>query len=424
MSTRLAAETRKEIQIPTIRRDALIAPETIDVENRTVEIVWSTGARRVTWSWSEWDLIEEELDLEGADLSRLNNGAPFLKDHAAWSIDNQLGVHVDGSCIIDTAAKVGRAKVRFSKRADVEPYWQDVVDKILRQVSVGYQVGTYVVTREEGRLPLYRATVWTPLENSLVTIGADPGAQVRSAIATRPSLYSCVLVGASRSATQSTAPKESAMPKNKIPNQTQKRAMSDDVKTKVKAILTEYAVAEDKLDEATDKIAALWPEETVAGEGDMAEAARALGTEDATPKGIAKAAKVLRELFDAKDAQLEEQEEEERESEFEANEKKGLHRNLERVRAGYARDLYDSNPLMYRKEVEKVKPLTNQRPPVDNPSTRRNVSRHAAESDDATIAKEAEAEEKRILRENPGMDRRTAYRQAVSTVRERNGLGA
>ena len=63
---------------------------------------------------------------------------------------------------------VGRATVRFSDRADVEPIWQDVKGGIIRNVSVGYRVQTYEIREEEGAVPVWTAVDWQPLELSAV----------------------------------------------------------------------------------------------------------------------------------------------------------------------------------------------------------------------------------------------------------------
>ena len=61
---------------------AMFAPETINVEERTVELVWSTGAQVRRASWSRGDYIEELSMAPGAvRMDRLNKGAPLLDAH-------------------------------------------------------------------------------------------------------------------------------------------------------------------------------------------------------------------------------------------------------------------------------------------------------------------------------------------------------
>ena len=155
---------------------AMFAPETINVEERTVELVWSTGAQVRRASWSRGDYIEELSMAPGAvRLERLNKGAPLLDAHDSYSLRSQIGVvqraWLDGN--------EGRALVKFSRRDDVASIFQDVQDGIYRNVSVGYKV--HKTERDEtGAVPVERAVDWEPYELSLVPIPADAGAQVRS----------------------------------------------------------------------------------------------------------------------------------------------------------------------------------------------------------------------------------------------------
>ena len=155
---------------------AMFAPETINVEERTVELVWSTGAQVRRASWARGDYIEELSMAPGAvRMDRLNKGAPLLDAHDSFSLRSQIGVvqraWLDGN--------EGRALVKFSRRDDVGPIFQDVQDGIYRNVSVGYKV--HKTERDEtGAVPVERAVDWEPYELSLVPIPADAGAQVRS----------------------------------------------------------------------------------------------------------------------------------------------------------------------------------------------------------------------------------------------------
>ncbi len=157
----------------------LLEIQSVDQEARTVEVVWSTGAAVRRWDWDRWRYYDESLSMDSAhcDLSRLNNGAPVLNTHQQWDLGSQLGV-VERAWL---AAGEGRAILRFSRRDDVEPYWQDIVDKIIRNISVGYIVRAYEITEREGQIPDYRAVDWQPTEISFVPVPADAGAGTRSA---------------------------------------------------------------------------------------------------------------------------------------------------------------------------------------------------------------------------------------------------
>ena len=168
----------KKIQTPELLRRAEVRPQSLDKKNRTVEVVFSTGARvmrRPFFDEPYW----EELSLDPAHLrlDRLNNGAPFLRVHDDWTLESVLGV-VESAA---TDGSVGTAVIRFSERPDVEPGFNDITSGILRHVSVGYKVWHYdEMPKAEDGIRVLRATDWEPVELSAVPVGADDGAVVRS----------------------------------------------------------------------------------------------------------------------------------------------------------------------------------------------------------------------------------------------------
>jgi hypothetical protein len=153
----------------------------VNEQARTFEFVWTSGARVKRFDWNTWSYYLEELSLDPAHvrLDRLKSGAPLLNSHQQWDLSSVLGVHEDAW--LDGAE--GRAVARFSDRDDeVNAYWRDVVNKIIRNTSVGYIVHRYMKLdpEVEGGLPIWQAIDWEPCENSLVPIGADPLAGVRT----------------------------------------------------------------------------------------------------------------------------------------------------------------------------------------------------------------------------------------------------
>lgn len=174
------------VDVPPL--DLRAAVGAIDEDTRAVELTFSTGADVVRYDWMTGERYIERLSMkpEHVRLQRLNSGAPLLNSHSAYELANQIGVVVDDSARI--VGKEGRATVRFSRRADVEPFYQDVRDKIIRNVSVGYRVHRFEETKGNGnKLPVRLATDWEPFEISLVPMPADTGARVRKeAFATNP----------------------------------------------------------------------------------------------------------------------------------------------------------------------------------------------------------------------------------------------
>lgn len=171
----------RTVQIPMQTRLATVQPKTLNEEKRTVEVVFTTGARVRRSNFFDGPFIEElGLKRDEINMSRLKNKAPFLDTHGFGEkrgVRNVLGVVESASLI---PGKEGRAVIRFSKRDEVEDIFQDVRDGILSNVSVGYSTEEIKKVGERDGIPIFRATKWTPGEISLVSMGADPQAQVRS----------------------------------------------------------------------------------------------------------------------------------------------------------------------------------------------------------------------------------------------------
>mgnify|MGYP000846799265 CR=1 FL=1 len=102
------------IELPALRRSAELAPNTVDADARTVEVIWSAGARvrRASFFGEPYD---EELSLDPAHvrLDRLNAGAPFLKVHEIDTLDAVIGSVVPGSARIQNGL---RRSVELFKR--------------------------------------------------------------------------------------------------------------------------------------------------------------------------------------------------------------------------------------------------------------------------------------------------------------------
>lgn len=163
-----------------MRRLANLRPSTFDRTARTVEVTFTTGADVERFDWWEGRSYTERLTVseDSVDLSRLNAGAPVLNTHSSWELGDVIGV-VERAWI---EGGEGRAILRFSDREEVAGIVRDVEAGILRNISAGYWVTEWRITRDEktGK-ELREAIHWMPGELSLVPVPADAGAQVRSA---------------------------------------------------------------------------------------------------------------------------------------------------------------------------------------------------------------------------------------------------
>jgi hypothetical protein len=165
--------------VPLITRRAPLAATSWNPEERTFEVVFSTGAP------------VERQDARGVYIERLDLaqdwtafiGQPVLNSHRRGILNDVLGSvlkawTVDGN-------REARAIIGMSRREDVEPIIQDILDGHLRGVSVGYAVHDWSETTESRRR-VKTATRWTPVELSIVPIPADRQATIRGETMTAP----------------------------------------------------------------------------------------------------------------------------------------------------------------------------------------------------------------------------------------------
>jgi len=207
--------TVRRLDLPMQTRLAPIGE--VNAETRTAHLVWSAGGRVKRFDWERGQYYMEELSLQPGHvrLDRLNNGAPLLDTHNRWDLSGVLGVVESGSARVD--GREGSADVRFSKREEVDTIFRDVKDKIIVNVSCGYRVLRMEQLppdeRSEG-LMVYRAIDWEPMELSLVPIGADAGAGVRSPEKDRT--YPCEIIDTAIPAVPATQRKDESMTPEEI----------------------------------------------------------------------------------------------------------------------------------------------------------------------------------------------------------------
>lgn len=102
------------------------------------------------------------------DLSWLNSGnAPLMDNHDTYSgMNRQIGVIVSA----ELRSRRLYITVRFSSRPEAQAIRDDVLNDIVRNVSIGYKV--MKVERNEDA-DEYRVTKWMPTEASFVPVPAD-----------------------------------------------------------------------------------------------------------------------------------------------------------------------------------------------------------------------------------------------------------
>ena len=144
---------------PQLTREAALDRGQADKKSRTVRASLSSEAPVMRSG------VPEVLrhDAQAVDLSRAVDGLPLLFGHDR---NAPIGV-VENVRIEDRKLK---GDVRFGQSARAQEVFADVVDGILRAISISYAIHT----EEPGPQGGFVATRWTPYEASIVSVPADP----------------------------------------------------------------------------------------------------------------------------------------------------------------------------------------------------------------------------------------------------------
>lgn len=136
---------------------------TINEDARTVELTFSSEAEVPRW----YGIETLSHDQGAVSMDRLRSGAPLLMEHGSR---DQVGV-VEAAWIGDD--RRGHARVRFSRSARAQDVFQDVIDGIRKNVSVGYRILDMKLSGSRDGEDIYTATRWEPYEVSIVAVPAD-----------------------------------------------------------------------------------------------------------------------------------------------------------------------------------------------------------------------------------------------------------
>ncbi len=143
-------------------RTALFEVSTQNNDDRTIEISFSS--EEPVQRTEGFEILDHST--ESVDLTRLNAGAGLFIDHDT-SIRSQVGQVANAW--IDSAARKGRALVRFGRSALADDIWKNIESNVFPGVSFGYVV---LKSKAESN-NTYRVTKWLPFELSLVGTPAD-----------------------------------------------------------------------------------------------------------------------------------------------------------------------------------------------------------------------------------------------------------
>jgi len=151
----------RKASVEVSHRAMKLEAKTIDEDTRRVRIAISSE-EPVSRSFG-MEVLEHSQ--EAINLSFLASGrAPLLLDH-----DPEKQIGVIESVELDSSARRLRATVRFGKGALAREAFDDVMDGIRTNISVGYAINKL----ERKDKDTYVAKSWMPMEASLVSIPAD-----------------------------------------------------------------------------------------------------------------------------------------------------------------------------------------------------------------------------------------------------------
>ena len=159
-------EDDRMIETGTLSRTFDLDRSLIDEANRTVSVIFSSETP-VDRSFGV-EILDH--DRGSVRMDRLQKRAPVLLNH---QMSDQLGVVEQAS--IDQDRK-GRAVLRFGRGRLSSEIFNDVVDGIRSQVSVGYRI--HKMEKADSETVTFRAVDWQPFEISIVPTGADSTAIV------------------------------------------------------------------------------------------------------------------------------------------------------------------------------------------------------------------------------------------------------
>lgn len=162
---------RDEIQYRQFHFDK----RSIDEENRTVELSFSSEETVVPRWWGNEVLGHEEGE---CDLTRLSEMGVLLFAHGRDPIRGLLPIGSVQKAWIDAIAKKGRAVVKFDEDPESDLIFQKVRSGTLKSVSCGYRVYEWLDI-EPGHSnrgfvgPTSIAVKWEPIEISIEPVPAD-----------------------------------------------------------------------------------------------------------------------------------------------------------------------------------------------------------------------------------------------------------
>ena len=157
----------------------LVDSNTFNVATNSVEVIAATDTPCMAIDPSDGSLFVQMLSFDPSHvrMARIQTGGPVLDNHdSKGSVQNQLGVaenaRLDGNKIV--------ASLRYSKRAALVPFVNDVKDGIVRGISTRFRVYLYRdITQPTDQYRNLLAIDWEPIEISHTQIPEDFKSTIR-----------------------------------------------------------------------------------------------------------------------------------------------------------------------------------------------------------------------------------------------------
>lgn len=196
MTIKKLEESRKKLKDEDRSSNRLnfeIRSESVNENDRSVEVVLATESRVMVYDRMAGRPIEEILLMEGMETVL---HLPLLNDHSRWSIDDVFGsvdnIRVENGNLVCRFVFADLRELEDDQEAKrIERAWLKVKQGHQKNVSVGYRVKesqliqsgqTSVVMGRSytaGEYPLRVCTNWKPNEGSLTVVGADYNSHIR-----------------------------------------------------------------------------------------------------------------------------------------------------------------------------------------------------------------------------------------------------
>lgn len=183
--------TRTEEHFDSLSTLDTFLPFTADEQNRTVNVVWYTGAHVDRTNRKTGEPYKLRLDMSAAKLDRLNHGAPVFDNHMSGSDMSSVKAGTTGTKaqigVVRKAWAAGPKGMATLQFANPDDTWSKVKNGIIQNLSFGAWINAmqpdetvgpngFSNTDADGEpigLQSFVATDWEPFEISPVCVPAD-----------------------------------------------------------------------------------------------------------------------------------------------------------------------------------------------------------------------------------------------------------